>query len=188
MLADEVTAHRCYFSVRCQLKGIHCFCFRLHTQKVQVLILVEDGCVLVCATACIKKRIVCFAFWFNKLVFPFSKGGMALSVLVPSTLQILCTIARDSKVSLHRWALHGLWLTTEAAGLAFVPHVQVRIWTVFMDAFDVSRLYIFYYLFILHATNCALQDASSFNFLPFNFLCREVFNDYLDSKESNFAM
>lgn len=53
-----------------------------------------------------------------------SKGGMALSVLVPSTVQILCTIARDSKVLLHRWALHGLWLTTEAAGLAFVPHVQ----------------------------------------------------------------
>eukprot|EP00250_Pteridium_aquilinum_P004108 c14345_g1_i1 orf=134-6829(+) len=53
-----------------------------------------------------------------------SKGGMALSVLVPATVQFLCTMARDSKVLLHRWALHGLWLTTEAAGLAFVPHVQ----------------------------------------------------------------
>ncbi|MCO5574203.1 hypothetical protein L7F22_027985 [Adiantum nelumboides] len=62
-----------------------------------------------------------------------SKGGMALSVLVPSTVQILCSMARDSKALLHRWALHGLWLTTEAAGLAFVPHVQATMGLV-MDA------------------------------------------------------
>ncbi|KAI5062512.1 hypothetical protein GOP47_0023051 [Adiantum capillus-veneris] len=62
-----------------------------------------------------------------------SKGGMALSVLVPATVQILCTMVRDSKALLHKWALHGLWLTTEAAGLAFVPHVQATMALV-MDA------------------------------------------------------
>lgn len=56
-----------------------------------------------------------------------SVGGMALSVLVPATVQALCLLARDPTDALHVWALHGLWLTAEAAGLSYVPHVQVGI-------------------------------------------------------------
>lgn len=50
---------------------------------------------------------------------------MALSALVPSTVQVLCALAKDPTDALHIWSLHGLWLTAEAAGLSYVPHVQV---------------------------------------------------------------
>lgn len=52
---------------------------------------------------------------------------MALSALVPATVQALCALARDPTDALHIWALHGLWLTAEAAGLSYVPHVQVGV-------------------------------------------------------------
>jgi hypothetical protein len=54
-----------------------------------------------------------------------SVGGMALSALVPATVQVLCVLAKDPTDALHLWSLHGLWLTAEAAGLSYVPHVQV---------------------------------------------------------------
>lgn len=54
-----------------------------------------------------------------------SVGGMALSTLVPASVQVLCGLARDPADDLHIWSLHGLWLTAEAAGLSYVPHVQV---------------------------------------------------------------
>eukprot|EP00850_Spirogloea_muscicola_P013780 SM000095S24994 [mRNA] locus=s95:314510:331395:- [translate_table: standard] len=61
-----------------------------------------------------------------------SVGGMALAALVPSSVQALCSLARDPSGSLSIWALHGLWLTAEAAGLSFVPHVQATL-TLAMD-------------------------------------------------------
>ena len=54
-----------------------------------------------------------------------SVGGMALSALVPATVQVLCVLAKDPTDDLHLWSLHGLWLTADAAGLSYVPHVQV---------------------------------------------------------------
>uniref|UniRef100_A0A7I4F5U7 Uncharacterized protein n=1 Tax=Physcomitrium patens TaxID=3218 RepID=A0A7I4F5U7_PHYPA len=56
-----------------------------------------------------------------------SVGGMALSALVPSTVQVLCALAKDPTDALHIWSLHGLWLTAEAAGLSYVPHVQATL-------------------------------------------------------------
>lgn len=53
-----------------------------------------------------------------------SAGGMALSSLIPATVQSLCMMAKDPKDSLHIWSLHGLCLTTEAGGLSCVPHIQ----------------------------------------------------------------
>lgn len=50
-------------------------------------------------------------------------GGMALSALVPATVQALCTLTKDTRDSLHIWSLHALCLTADAAGLSFVPHV-----------------------------------------------------------------
>lgn len=55
-----------------------------------------------------------------------SVGGMALQTLVPGTVQALTNLAKEPAEGLHIWALHGLWLTADAAGLAFFPHVQVR--------------------------------------------------------------
>lgn len=53
-----------------------------------------------------------------------SAGGMALSSLIPATVQSLCVMAKEPKDSLHIWSLHGLCLTTEAGGLSCVPHIQ----------------------------------------------------------------
>lgn len=54
-----------------------------------------------------------------------SAGGMALSSLVPSTVNSISSLAKSSKASLQVWALHGLLLTIEAAGLSYVSQVQV---------------------------------------------------------------
>ncbi|KAH9566013.1 hypothetical protein CY35_04G109200 [Sphagnum magellanicum] len=56
-----------------------------------------------------------------------SVGGMALSTLVPSTVQAMCGLARDPTDLRHIWVLHGLWLTAEAAGLSYVPYVQATL-------------------------------------------------------------
>ncbi|EPS72441.1 hypothetical protein M569_02317, partial [Genlisea aurea] len=53
-----------------------------------------------------------------------SAGGMALSSLVPSTVNAISSLAKSSVPSLQLWSLHGLLLTIEAAGLSYVAHVQ----------------------------------------------------------------
>lgn len=55
-----------------------------------------------------------------------SAGGMALSTLVPATVSSVSSLAKTSVLGLKIWALHGLLLTIEAAGLSFVSHVQVN--------------------------------------------------------------
>ncbi|KAK1433251.1 hypothetical protein QVD17_10160 [Tagetes erecta] len=56
-----------------------------------------------------------------------SAGGMALSSLVPSTVNSLSSLAKSPIASLQLWALHGLLLTVEAAGLSYVSHVQATL-------------------------------------------------------------
>ncbi|XP_071711040.1 protein SWEETIE [Rutidosis leptorrhynchoides] len=56
-----------------------------------------------------------------------SAGGMALSSLVPSTVNSISSLAKSSKASLQAWALHGLLLTIEAAGLSYVSQVQATL-------------------------------------------------------------
>ncbi|GBG62555.1 hypothetical protein CBR_g31193 [Chara braunii] len=56
-----------------------------------------------------------------------SVGGMALSALVPAVIQGLCNLAKDATDGLYIWALHGLWLTADAAGLSFMPHVEATL-------------------------------------------------------------
>lgn len=50
---------------------------------------------------------------------------MALSSLVPATVNSLSLLAKSPIAGLQVWSLHGLLLTIEAAGLSFVSHVQV---------------------------------------------------------------
>ncbi|KAL0350327.1 UNVERIFIED_CONTAM: protein SWEETIE, partial [Sesamum radiatum] len=53
-----------------------------------------------------------------------SAGGMALSSLVPITVNVVSSLAKSSISSLQIWSLHGLLLTIEAAGLSYVSQVQ----------------------------------------------------------------
>ncbi|KAH9602675.1 hypothetical protein KSS87_010209 [Heliosperma pusillum] len=53
-----------------------------------------------------------------------SAGGMALSSLVPATVSAISSLAKSTVAGLQIWALHGLLLTIEAAGLSYVSHVQ----------------------------------------------------------------
>ncbi|KAI3768087.1 hypothetical protein L2E82_18519 [Cichorium intybus] len=56
-----------------------------------------------------------------------SAGGMALSSLVPSTVNSISSLAKSSIANLQVWALHGLLLTIEAAGLSYVSQVQATL-------------------------------------------------------------
>ncbi|CAE5963233.1 unnamed protein product [Arabidopsis arenosa] len=56
-----------------------------------------------------------------------SAGGMALSSLVPATVSSVSSLAKTSVLGLKIWALHGLLLTIEAAGLSFVSHAQAAL-------------------------------------------------------------
>lgn len=74
-----------------------------------------------------------------------SAGGMALSTLVPATVSSVSSLAKTPVLGLKIWALHGLLLTIEAAGLSFVSHVQVKLYR--------SSLRLFYG----HFSNFAVQ-------------------------------
>ncbi|XAR51547.1 hypothetical protein NMG60_11006202 [Bertholletia excelsa] len=54
-------------------------------------------------------------------------GGIALSTLVPATVNSISSLAKSSKAGLQVWFLHGLLLTIEAAGLSYVSHVQATL-------------------------------------------------------------
>lgn len=56
-----------------------------------------------------------------------SAGGMALSSLVPATVNSLSSLAKSSIAGLQIWSLHGLLLTIESAGLSYVSHCHVFI-------------------------------------------------------------
>ncbi|CAA7023533.1 unnamed protein product [Microthlaspi erraticum] len=56
-----------------------------------------------------------------------SAGGMALSTLVPATVSSVSSLTKTPVLGLKIWALHGLLLTIEAAGLSFVSHVQAAL-------------------------------------------------------------
>ncbi|PKU62053.1 protein SWEETIE [Dendrobium catenatum] len=56
-----------------------------------------------------------------------SVGGMALSSLVPATVNLVSSLARSSNATLQLWSLHALLLTIEAAGLSFVSQVQATL-------------------------------------------------------------
>ncbi|XP_074287369.1 protein SWEETIE [Silene latifolia] len=56
-----------------------------------------------------------------------SAGGMALSSLVPATVSAISALAKSTVAGLQIWALHGLLLTIEAAGLSYVSHVQATL-------------------------------------------------------------
>ncbi|KAG9140394.1 hypothetical protein Leryth_018528, partial [Lithospermum erythrorhizon] len=56
-----------------------------------------------------------------------SAGGMALSSLVPTTVNFLSSHAKSPMTGLQIWSLHGLLLTIEAAGLSYVSQVQATL-------------------------------------------------------------
>ncbi|KAM7524202.1 hypothetical protein LguiA_014104 [Lonicera macranthoides] len=56
-----------------------------------------------------------------------SAGGMALSSLVPATVNSISSLAKSSVAALQIWSLHGLLLTIESAGLSYVSHVQATL-------------------------------------------------------------
>ncbi|WZZ06311.1 hypothetical protein YC2023_092232 [Brassica napus] len=61
------------------------------------------------------------------ILFIMCAGGMALSTLVPATVSSVSSLAKTPILGLKIWALHGLLLTIEAAGLSFVSHVQAAL-------------------------------------------------------------
>ncbi|KAL0664325.1 hypothetical protein Bca4012_101163 [Brassica carinata] len=61
------------------------------------------------------------------ILFIMCAGGMALSTLVPATVSSVSSLAKTPVLGLKIWALHGLLLTIEAAGLSFVSHVQAAL-------------------------------------------------------------
>ncbi|KAL3525448.1 hypothetical protein ACH5RR_013820, partial [Cinchona calisaya] len=56
-----------------------------------------------------------------------SAGGMALSILVPATVNCISSLSKSTITGLQIWALHGLLLTIESAGLSYVSHVQATL-------------------------------------------------------------
>ncbi|KAF6137275.1 hypothetical protein GIB67_036312 [Kingdonia uniflora] len=56
-----------------------------------------------------------------------SAGGMALSTLVPATVNSISLLAKSTNAGLQIWSLHGLLLTIEAAGLSYVSQVQATL-------------------------------------------------------------
>ncbi|PSR87811.1 HEAT repeat-containing protein isoform 1 [Actinidia chinensis var. chinensis] len=56
-----------------------------------------------------------------------SAGGMALSSLVPATVNSISLLAKSPVAGLQVWSLHGLLLTIEAAGLSYVSQIQATL-------------------------------------------------------------
>ena len=55
-----------------------------------------------------------------------SKGGIALQSCLGTLADTLLAVARVCSGPAQLWLLHGLWLTANAAGPAFLPYVEVR--------------------------------------------------------------
>lgn len=56
------------------------------------------------------------------------KGGMALLSTIGLAVDTLIAVGQASaNPMLHMWVTHGLWLIANAAGLSYVPHVQVSL-------------------------------------------------------------
>lgn len=55
-----------------------------------------------------------------------AKGGMALRASVGFSVETMLAVAASvSNTTLHLWLAHSILLIANAAGLSFVPHVQV---------------------------------------------------------------
>jgi hypothetical protein len=54
-----------------------------------------------------------------------SKGGIALQSTLGLAADTFLAVARVCMGPVQLWLLHGLWLTANAAGPAFLPHVKV---------------------------------------------------------------
>lgn len=52
------------------------------------------------------------------------KGGMSTQSMIPPTVDALFSLMKSPAADVHFWALHGLLLLANAAGLAYVPHVE----------------------------------------------------------------
>lgn len=52
------------------------------------------------------------------------KGGMALSSVLPMTVETLFSLLSRPVGGVHLWGLHGLWLTASAASLNYIPFVD----------------------------------------------------------------
>lgn len=55
-----------------------------------------------------------------------SKGGIALQSTLNLVADTYLAVAAVCAGPVQLWLLHGLWLTANAAGPAFLPHVGVR--------------------------------------------------------------
>lgn len=54
-----------------------------------------------------------------------SKGGMSLQLEVANAVATLTAVSQACKGAVQLWILHGLCLTANAAGLAYVPYCKV---------------------------------------------------------------
>ena len=56
-----------------------------------------------------------------------SKGGIALQSTLNLVANTFLAVAAVCTGPVQLWLLHGLWLTANAAGPTFLPHVKARI-------------------------------------------------------------
>lgn len=54
-----------------------------------------------------------------------SKGGMSLQLGVANAVASLTAVSQACKGAVQLWILHGLCLTANSAGLAYVPYCKV---------------------------------------------------------------
>ncbi|KAL2241386.1 UNVERIFIED_CONTAM: Protein SWEETIE, partial [Sesamum indicum] len=87
---------------------------------------------------CLSSIIFAFAPRTTVMNFSALAGGMALSSLVPITVNVVSSLAKSSISSLQIWSLHGLLLTIEAAGLSYVSQVQAQLVSAVRSALDSS--------------------------------------------------
>ena len=56
-----------------------------------------------------------------------SKGGMSLQLGVANAVATLTAVSQACRGAVQLWILHGLCLTANAAGLAYVPYCKVHV-------------------------------------------------------------
>ncbi len=76
-----------------------------------------------CATAPVRRRAA-LALAVGCCVR--GKGGIALQSCLGNLAETLLAVAGVCAGPAQLWLLHGLWLTANAAGPAFLPFVEVR--------------------------------------------------------------
>lgn len=103
-----------------------CVCLVLYVHQTDASILQYTICALLICTACsnvVRCRRASLALAVGCIYR--SKGGMSLQLGVANAVASLTAVSQACKGAVQLWILHGLCLTANAAGLAYVPYCKV---------------------------------------------------------------